>query len=141
MPTSEQLTDGQPVSSWDYWLARHHWLPYVLPFAVYMLVGSCEPHRPSSDPQDPVAVTAAEATQDRVPGSIDKPPQGWGRLGYPVIYTIQIGATLLAMLLVRSGLSKCPVATEPARGRVRRRGRTALDRRLSLRAWRSGCGP
>ncbi|MHB8969907.1 MAG: CAAX prenyl protease-related protein [Pirellulaceae bacterium] len=109
MSTSEQLTDGQTVSSWDYWLARHHWLPYVLPFAVYMLVGSCEPRRPSSDPQDPVAVSAAEAMQNRIPGSLDKPPQGWGHLGYPVIYIIQIGATLLAMLLVRSVYQSVPL--------------------------------
>jgi hypothetical protein len=73
----------------------------VLPFAVYMLVGSL-PSQPSSDPRDSVVATAADATQPGVPGSIDEKPKGWGCLGYPVAYTVQIGATLLAMLLVRS---------------------------------------
>lgn len=71
-------------------LARHPWLLFVLPFAVYMLVGSLEPLPPKVD-----AAAGAE-------------PPAASSLGvryehYPIIYTAKIALTIAAMWFVAPG--------------------------------------
>ncbi|MEX0611486.1 MAG: CAAX prenyl protease-related protein [Pirellulales bacterium] len=76
-------------------LSRHPWLPFLLPFIVYMAVGSLEP----SPPQAPPGMEA-----------IDEP----NRLGiryahYPQIYTVKIVLTIAAMLYVLPGYLQFPL--------------------------------
>jgi uncharacterized protein len=71
-------------------LARHPWLLFVLPFAVYMLVGSLEPLPPKVD-----AAAGAE-------------PPAASSLGiryehYPIVYTAKIALTIAAMWFVAPG--------------------------------------
>jgi len=65
---------------------RYPWLPYLLPFVVFMLVGSLEPAKP-----DPA----------KTPGWFAI-PYGY----YPVIYTIKIALTTAAIWLVFPGYRK-----------------------------------
>lgn len=71
------------------------WLVCLLPFVVFMLVGSFEPAAPGNADQP-----AAEAS-------------GWSNLGipyraYPLIYTIKIALTLAAMAYVWPGYRQFP---------------------------------
>ncbi len=94
--------DGLPVSGLDYWLARHRWLPFVLPFAVYLLVGYFEPRQPSRPTPDLVAATTTDEAQPNAAELDQNEPAGRGPSHFPLIYCAQIAATLLAMWLVRS---------------------------------------
>jgi CAAX prenyl protease-like protein len=78
-------------------LDRHPWLPFLLPFIVYMAVGSFEP----SPPQAPPGMEELEP--------IDEP----NRLGiryahYPLIYTAKIVLTIAAMVYVLPGYRQFP---------------------------------
>lgn len=78
------------------------WLPYVLPFVVYMLVGMCEP-----PPPDPVLQGLDESWLPH------EEPTLVSALGieyehYPVIYSIKIGATVLTMLVCLPAYRKFP---------------------------------
>ncbi len=64
-------------------LEKHRWLVFVLPIAVYMLVGTIEP-----SPGAPDEKTSSLA----IPYS-----------AYPLIYTVKIALTLVAMALVLPG--------------------------------------
>ncbi|MBN1395187.1 MAG: CAAX prenyl protease-related protein [Pirellulales bacterium] len=71
-------------------LEKHRWLPFLLPFVVYMLVGALEPT------------------------SRDKP--GGGAIGlailysfYPGIYTLKIALTIAAAIFVWPGLKTFPL--------------------------------
>jgi CAAX prenyl protease-like protein len=88
-------------------LARHPWLVFVLPLAVYMLVGSLEP----TPPKQPAA---ADATPDASHGEAPPGPQPMpddsaaNPLGiryehYPILYTVKIALTILAMGFVAPG--------------------------------------
>lgn len=75
-------------------LERHPWLTFLLPFIVYMVVGSFEP------------------VQDADPMSLPR------RLGlryehYPVIYTFKIALTVASMLLVLRGYRQFPFRVSP----------------------------
>ena len=76
------------------------WLVFLLPFVVFMLVGSFEPTPPANAKQ-PVA----DAT-------------GWFNLGipysaYPKIYTIKIVLTLIAVAFVWPGYRQFPWRLSP----------------------------
>ena len=70
-------------------LARHPWLLFVLPFAVYMLVGSLEPTPPKPD-----AVAGEQATASSLGIRFEH---------YPLIYTTKIALTIAAMWFVAPG--------------------------------------
>lgn len=48
-PDGRQSVNIEPTSLRARWLARHHWLPYVLPLAVYLLIGWAIADRVSAD--------------------------------------------------------------------------------------------
>ena len=78
-PASAAAPPGPPSL-----LERHRWLPFVLPFAVYMLVGALEP------------------VHDADGGKL----LGWEvsyAHGYSIVYTIKILLTLAAIVLVLPG--------------------------------------
>ncbi|MHB0957462.1 MAG: CAAX prenyl protease-related protein [Pirellulaceae bacterium] len=75
----------------------------MLPFVVYMLVGSCTPDPSARARHDTAQSAAVEAPQSEGTPATRSPS-----LSYAWVYTIQIGATLLAMLLVRSVYQSVP---------------------------------
>jgi CAAX prenyl protease-like protein len=80
-------------------VARHPWLTFLLPFAVYMIVGSFEP-----GPLKPPTI---------LPDGTSRPAvnQNWFGLEYhqyPIVYTIKIVLTIAAMLFVLPGYRQFP---------------------------------
>ena len=70
------------------------WLVFVLPFVVYMAVGSLEPPKPADEPQ--------------------QASSSWFNLGiryehYPLIYTVKIVLTVAAMIFVLPGYRQFPL--------------------------------
>jgi uncharacterized protein len=86
-----------PNSSRARLLARHPWLVFVLPLAVYMLVGSFEPTAPKLE-----AAAAAEA-----PASVETQASestfALPYIFYPILYTAKIALTIAAMCFVAPG--------------------------------------
>ena len=82
---------------WTRLLQRHRWLPFVLPFAVFILSGFLEP-AVSAGPaaEESSALTAAESSSAEPTQRDD----GHVRWGYPLAYTLRIALTGLAILLV-----------------------------------------
>jgi CAAX prenyl protease-like protein len=76
-------------------LARHPWLTFLLPFVVYMVVGSCEPSPPEPDG-----------------GQV---ANRWGirHDHYPVVYTVKIALTVIAMVFVWPGYRQFPFRVSP----------------------------
>jgi len=73
---------------------RHPWLTFLLPFIVYMAVGSLEP----SPPTGPEGMPA-----------IDEPNSlGIRYAHYPIIYSAKIAVTIAAMLFVLPGYRQFP---------------------------------
>src|SRR3954452_21274222 len=75
------------------------WLTFLLPFAVYMIVGSFEPAAPK-----PATV---------LPDGTSRPAinQNWFGLEYhqyPIVYTVKIALTIAAMLFVLPGYGQFP---------------------------------
>ena len=69
-------------------LARHPWLPFVLPFVVYMLAGTLEP-------APPLVVDGQ---------TLERPNWlGFRYEHYPIVYSVKIALTVAAMLVVLSG--------------------------------------
>lgn len=89
-----------PNSPRERLLARHPWLVFVLPLAVYMFVGSFE----STPPKDRVA-----GAESRVAGDESASPQSEGNSFslryefYPILYTVKIVLTIVAMGFVAPG--------------------------------------
>jgi hypothetical protein len=82
------------------------WLPYVLPFLVYMVVGMFEP--PAPDPA--IALLTPEEQKFWEEGQEHTMVRLMGIRyeHYPKIYSIKIGATVLTMLLCLPGYWKFP---------------------------------
>ena len=84
--------------------ARYPWLTFVLPFVVYMVVGTFEPGPPKPALQLPGGGTR---TADN---------QNWFGLEYrqyPVVYTLKIALTLAAMAVVLPGYRQFPFRISP----------------------------
>ncbi len=89
-------TPFQPTSPL---LAQHPWLTFLLPFFVYMAVGSFEPAPPK-----PAIVLPDGTTRPAV-------NQNWFGLEYrhyPIVYTAKIALTITAMLFVLPGYRQFP---------------------------------
>ena len=74
-------------------LERHRWVTFVLPLAVFMLVGALEPKPPESGVAD-----------------------GWLAIPYgyyPIVYTAKIALTVAAILFVLPGLGGFPFRVSP----------------------------
>jgi CAAX protease family protein len=80
-------------------LARRPWLTFLLPFLVYMVVGSFEP----APPKPPTLLP------DGTPRPVAN--QNWFGLEYrhyPIVYTVKIALTIGAMLFVLPGYRQFP---------------------------------
>src|SRR5262245_30301259 len=85
-------------------LARNPWLTFLLPFVVYMVVGSFEP-----GPPRPVKLLP-----DGTPRPV--PNENWFGLEhqqYPIVYTIKIALTIAAILYVLPGYRQFPFRISP----------------------------
>lgn len=101
--TSSDPAQRAAGSAWREKLHRHPWLPFVLPFAVFMLTGVLEPSLESEEgsPQAAVNSTADSAADEAAAKETAEPraekPVG---LSYPQAYTLRIALTGFAVLLV-----------------------------------------
>jgi CAAX prenyl protease-like protein len=87
-------------------LARQPWLVFILPLAVYMLVGSLEPRPPKAavSSADPAAAHDEAQPGHQAPqedGSAN--PLGIHYKHYPILYTVKIALTIAAMIFVAPG--------------------------------------
>ncbi len=81
-------------------LLRYPWLTFLLPFVVYMLVGSFEP----APPKPPIPL----------PDGTSRPAISHNWFGleyrqYPLVYTAKIALTIAAMLFVLPGYRQFPI--------------------------------
>ena len=87
-------------------LDKHRWLPFVLPFAVFMVVGALEPKPDeATEPDSPVAAAAdgdAGASSSWIPYRC-----------YPAVYTLKIVLTVAAILFVLPGYREFPLRLSP----------------------------
>ncbi|MFV2069472.1 MAG: CAAX prenyl protease-related protein [Pirellulales bacterium] len=89
-----QESEPQPLPAGI--LARHPWLTFLFPFLVYMLMGMLEPQPPAAG--DELLDDSASWMEFEVPYRY-----------YPVVYTVKIGVTTLAMLFVLPGYRTFPL--------------------------------
>jgi CAAX prenyl protease-like protein len=80
-------------------LAQHPWLTFLLPFAIYMIVGSLEPAPPK-----PAVLLANGASRP----AVDENWFGLEYHQYPIVYTVKIALTIVAMLFVLPGYRQFP---------------------------------
>ncbi len=84
------------------WLARWPWVTFVLPMAVYMLVGALEPAPPALPDTSNEAAIAFQQQIEESFGSEGLLPKIEYQ-HYPYVYTLKIVLTLGAMVLVGPG--------------------------------------
>jgi CAAX prenyl protease-like protein len=85
-------------------IAAHPWLTFLLPFVVYMVVGSFEPAAPK-----PLVLLPDGATRPAVNNN-------WFGLEYrqyPIVYTVKIALTIAAILFVLPGYRQFPFRISP----------------------------
>lgn len=126
-PSGGESANDSPAQhrgSWRSILDQHRWLVFVLPFAVYMIFNSFEP----SPPEIAVDETAAKAADDAGTPADDDGAETSGQAGggigswlgidiryedYPLIYSLKIVATLIAIGLVCPGYREFPLRVSP----------------------------
>jgi CAAX prenyl protease-like protein len=97
-------------------IERHPWLPFLLPFIVYMVVGSFEPSPPTVY-EPPPGVDQTERPADDTaaqPALIEA--DNWFGLRYkyyPIVYSVKIALTIAAMLFVLPGYRQFPFRISP----------------------------
>jgi CAAX prenyl protease-like protein len=97
-------------------IERHPWLPFLLPFIVYMVVGSFEPSPPTVY-EPPPGVDQTERPADDTaaqPALIEA--DNWFGLRYkyyPIVYSVKIALTIAAMLFVLPGSRQFPFRISP----------------------------
>ncbi len=87
-------------------LERHRWLVFVLPFAVFMIVGTLEP-KPDVVAEPELAV--AESVGAEADSSSAWIPYHY----YPLVYTLKIVLTVAAILFVLPGYREFPLRLSP----------------------------
>ncbi len=95
---------SEPIGKREPLLVSHPWQTFLLPFLVYMAIGSFEP----APPKPPVIL----------PDGTSQPAvnRNWFGLGYdqyPIVYTIKIALTVVAMAFVWPGYRRFPVRVSP----------------------------
>lgn len=85
-------------------LTQHPALTFLLPFIVYMALGSFEPGHPKPPVKLPDGTTR-EAVNSNWFGLEYK--------HYPIVYTVKVAATIAAMLFVLPGYRKFPLRISP----------------------------
>ena len=103
-PTATELPTPHSPLPTSALLAGHPWLTFLLPFIVYMVVGSFEP----APPKSPLVL----------PDGTSRPAvnQNWFGLEYrqyPVVYTIKLALTIAAMVFVLPGYRQFPLGVSP----------------------------
>lgn len=83
------------------WLGQQHWVPFVLPLAVFMLVGYFAPQA-KPDPLPPETTAQTLPSIEPTAAAQTAVAAGGWRSTYPRVCTLQLAATALAMWLVRS---------------------------------------
>jgi CAAX prenyl protease-like protein len=97
-------------------IQRHPWLPFLLPFLVYMVAGSFEPSPPTMYEPQPVAGQADARNDPAVPAPTPVEADNWFGLEYkhyPIVYTIKIALTIAAMMFVLPGYRQFPFRISP----------------------------
>jgi hypothetical protein len=91
-------------------IARHPWLPFLLPFVVYMVVGSFEPEPPTTFGPKPQAALADQIGDTSGPKATIEADNWFGLryAHYPIVYTVKIALTIAAMLFVWPGYRQFP---------------------------------
>ena len=100
----EQAANRLPIQNRAVVLAQYPWLTFVLPFIVYMVVGTFEPGPPKPDIKLPDG------------GSRPAANQNWFGLEYrqyPLVYTFKIALTIAAMIYVLPGYRTFPFRLSP----------------------------
>ena len=87
-------------------IEKYRWLTFVLPFAVFMVVGALEP-KPDAAARPDLPVAAAD-DGDAAASSSWLPYRY-----YPVVYTLKILLTLAAILFVLPGYREFPLGLSP----------------------------
>ncbi len=105
---SPEVSANWPVG----WHRDWPWMTFLLPFVVYMLMGSLEPTPPKVIDHPNAAWAEAFAEQDLDEIAWGLPPKFPYRY-YPFLYTAKIVLTLLAMLLVWRGYRTFPWKVNP----------------------------
>ena len=93
-------------------LARHRWVTFLLPLAVYMLINSLEP---LPDQAQGGSGTDASAPQQSMPDQ-EEDKSWWPSVPYeyyPIVYTAKIILTLAAVILVFPGYREFPLGVSP----------------------------
>jgi CAAX prenyl protease-like protein len=110
MPESTTQTVAQ-VSSATGLIARHPWLPFLLPFVVYMVVGSFEPAPPTTYGAKRQAGQIEQTAAARARKTTIEADNWFGLryAHYPIVYTVKIALTLAAMLFVWPGYRQFPL--------------------------------
>jgi membrane protease YdiL (CAAX protease family) len=80
-------------------LSRYPWLTFLLPFIVYMVVGSFEPSPPKQVAVLPDGTPATPISSNWF---------GLGYRHYPIVYTVKIALTIAAMIFVAPGYRQFP---------------------------------
>ncbi len=113
-----RAADGTPAtpddaasSPWGRLLRTHRWLPFVLPFAVFMATGWIEPQPHAGTPSAGNVVTSDSTTIDEQAGDGDASGRdASGRLlRYPAAHVVRMGLTLFAILLVLPAWRAAPL--------------------------------
>ena len=110
-------------------LEKQRWLVFVLPLVVYMAIGSLEPKRPKAKvvdwPDEKPASRESTGSEDAGEGAKPQAANGAGESGdgpavpaspyrfYPLVYTIKIALTLVAIWFVLPGYRAFPVRVSP----------------------------
>lgn len=93
-------------------LARHRWITFLLPLAVYMLVNSLEPlpdQAPGGGKIDPSALQQSIPDQEEGESWWPSVPYEY----YPIIYTAKIILTLAAIIFILPGYREFPLRVSP----------------------------
>jgi CAAX prenyl protease-like protein len=101
---SENLPRSSFVIRHSSFIESHPWLTFLLPFIVYMALGTFEPAAPKPPLQLPNGA------------SRPAPNTNWFGLEYrhyPIVYTVKIAATIVAMLFVFPGYRQFPFRVSP----------------------------
>jgi len=92
-------------------LARHPGLTFLLPFVVYMVIGSLEPAPPKPIAQETQEAVSPEVRQLMADGEPNR--FGLRYKHYPFVYTVKIVLTIAAIVWVLPGYREFPFRISP----------------------------
>jgi uncharacterized protein len=104
-----------PESSWRQRLVRQYpWIVFVLPMLVFAAFTSLEPVSPAASADTDGRELAQPEEEKPLPAAEDDSTSGWIPYRYyPLIYTLKIVATVLAVIVVWPGYRQFPWRIQP----------------------------